>query len=150
MKKHFGHRFRLLHWYTDQRMTETVAQFDLTSSQSRIIGFIARAKTPPCPRDIEEFFGLSHPSVSGTLARLEKKGFISFQTDEYDRRCKRIRLTDRGEECHAQVVRAIDRMETLIVRDFTAEEQAQFSAFLDRAIHNLGGESCHCKEEPQT
>lgn len=148
MKQHFGHRFRLLHWYTDQRMTETVAQFDLTASQSHIISYIAHAKTPPCPRDIEEFFGLSHPSVSGTLARLEKKGFISFQTDEHDRRCKRIRLTEKGEQCHTRVMQAIERMESLIVRDFTAEEQAQFSAFLNRAIHNLGGESCHCKEEP--
>lgn len=150
MKQHFGHRFRILHCCTDQLMTEAMAQMDLTSSQSRIMGFIARSKAPPCPRDIEEFFGLSHPSVSGTLNRLEKKNFIEFRPDENDHRCKRIYILPKGQECHSRMVQTIDGIESRIVSDFTAEEQAQFSALLNRAIHNLGGDQCHpCKEEPK-
>lgn len=142
MKRHFGHRFRILHWCTDQRMTEALAQMELTSSQGRIIGFIARSDTPPCPRDIEAFFGLSHPSVSGTLARMEKKGFIQLRADQTDHRCKRIYILPKGIECHSRVMQTIDEMETLIVKDFSEAEQALFSDLLNRAIHNLGGECC--------
>lgn len=148
MKQHFGHRFRVLHWCTDQVLTEALAQMDLTSSQSRIMGYIAHSQTPPCPRDIEEFFGLTHPSVSGTLSRLEKKGFIAYQPDETDHRCKRIYILPKGLECHSKMLQAIDDIERRIVIDFTPEEQVQFSALLNRAIHNLGGDCCHhCKEE---
>lgn len=147
MKQHFGHRFRILHWCTDQMMTEALAQMDLTSSQGRIMGFIARSKTPPCARDIEEFFGLSHPSVSGTLSRMEKKNFIEFRPDEADHRCKRIYILPKGQECHARMAQTIDGIEQRIVADFTAEETVQFSAFLNRAIHNMGGDCCHCQKE---
>lgn len=148
MIKHFGPRFRILHWCTDQQTTDALAQMDLTSSQGRILGFIARSETPPCPRDIEDFFGLSHPSVSGTLARLEKKGFLEFRADALDHRCKRIFLSEKGAQCHSRIMRIIDGIERQIVTDFTAEETAQFSALLNRAIHNLGGDCCHpCEEE---
>lgn len=148
MMEHFGPRFRILHWCADQQTTEKLAQMDLTSSQGRILGFIARSETPPCPRDIEDFFGLSHPSVSGTLARMEKKGFIEFRADALDHRCKRIFLLEKGSRCHSLIIGDIERIERQIVAGFTAEETAQFSAFLNRAIHNLGGDCCRpCKEE---
>lgn len=150
MKEHFGPRFRVLHWCTDQITTDALAQMELTSSQGRIMGFIAHAKTPPCARDIEEFFGLSHPSVSGTLSRLVKKDFIEFRPDRDDHRCKRIYILPKGIECHSKMVCAIEHTENLITKDFTPEERAQFSALLNRAIDNLGGDPCHhCKEEPQ-
>lgn len=150
MQQHFGPRFRVLHWCADQLTTEALAQMDLTSSQGRIMGFIAHAKTAPCPRDIEEFFGLSHPSVLGTLSRLAKKGFIEFRPDQQDHRCKRIYILEKGLECHSQMAKAIDNIERRIVSGFSPEEQAQFSDLLNRAIENLGGDNIrHCKEEPK-
>ena len=44
MKDLYGPRFRALHWCTEQMITTALAQMDLTASQGRIIGFIARAK----------------------------------------------------------------------------------------------------------
>lgn len=152
MQKHYGHRFRVLHSCTDRIMTEALAQMDLTSSQSRIVGFLARQPQPPCCRDIEEFFHLSHPSVSGILSRLEKKGFLIFQPDPADHRCKRIRLSPKGMECHQQIILTIDNIEQRIVQDFTAEEKELFSQFLDRAMLNMGCGPCQPskKEESQT
>lgn len=147
MKQHLGPRFRILHWCTDQMMTEELAKMELTSSQGRIISFIARAEAPPCSRDIEEFFALSHPSVSGTLSRMEKKGFIEFRPDEQDHRCKRIYLLPKGQQCHSVIRQTIDMVEQRIVAGFSPEDRAQFSAFLDRAIHNLGGDCCHSRQE---
>ena len=150
MTRHYGHYVRILHWCTDQRMTAALMQMDLTASQGPILGFIAHRKEAPCARDIEEEFRLSHPTVSGLLARLEKKGFIEFFPDETDRRCKRLRLCPKGSECIKTMHHTIDSAEAQMVQGFTAQEQELFRQFLERAIADVGGDphKCKHKEEP--
>ncbi|MDD6201117.1 MAG: MarR family transcriptional regulator [Firmicutes bacterium] len=147
MRNHFGHRVRILHWCTDQNMTNALAQMDLTAAQGHIIGYLAHHTQPPCCRDLEEEFHLSHPTVSGLLARLEKKGFLEFRPDPADRRCKRIYLLPRGTECDQRIRETIRANEARLVQGFSEEEQRLFSEFLDRAIHNMGVSPCKHKEE---
>lgn len=147
MKQHFGPRFRILHWCTDQMLTNALAQMNLTSSQGRILGFVAHSPTAPCPRDIEEYFGLSHPSVSGTLNRMKEKGFLEFRPDETDHRSKRIYLLPKGKECHSQIMQAISQIEAEVTAGFSREEVELFSQLLDRAIQNVGADCCHHKKE---
>ena len=139
----YGYMARVLHWCTDQVMTQALAQMDLTSSQGHIMGYLAHRQDPPCSRDIEEHFQLSHPTVSGLLARLEKKGFIEFRPDDQDRRCKRIYILPKGQECHDTMHRTIEENEARMVQGFTDEEKAQFARLLQRAITNMGGGPCH-------
>lgn len=133
----------MLHWGTDQSMTNALEAMELTASQGHIMGYLAHRKEAPCPRDIEEAFHLSHPTVSGLLARLEKKGFIELRTDPSDRRCKRIHILPKGRECHEMMHQTILDIEKRIVQGFTPEEQQQFCAFLERAISNMGSSPCH-------
>lgn len=142
MKPHFGLRFRALHWCTEQIMSAALSEMDLTSAQGHMMGFIARQNAPPCARDIEEAFHLSHATVSGTLSRMERKGFIEFRPDPGDHRCKRIYILSKGQECHERIRQTIDETEARAVRGFTPEEQALFSQFLNRAIDNMGGMPC--------
>lgn len=136
---HNGHLVKVLHCCTDQTMTGTLASLDLTASQGRIIAYLAHCDTPPCPRDVEEAFQLTHPTVSGLLSRMEKKGFLELVPDPDDHRCKRIRLLPRGEQCHETMHRVILDTEARMVRDFTPEEREQFQLLLGRAIVNMGG-----------
>ena len=136
---HFGHQTRILHWCTDQAITRALEEMDLTSSQGHIMGFLAHQQTPPCPKDVEEAFHLSHPTVSGLLSRLEKKGFIELRTDAVDRRCKRIYVLEKGRQCQQKMKSTIDAIESQMVSDFSQEEMEQFGAFLTRAIANMGG-----------
>lgn len=148
---HYGHLIRQLHCCTDQAMTAALASMDLTASQGHIMGYISHRGQPPCSRDIEEAFHLSHPTVSGLLSRLEKKGFIEFRPDEADRRCKRIYILPKGEELNETMHRTILATEERLVQSFTEEEKEQFSQFLTRAIRNLDGNPCKRnkhKEEP--
>ena len=123
---------------------------DLTAAQGHIMGFIIHRDTPPCSRNIEEAFHLSHPTVSGLLSRLEKKGFIEFRTDENDRRCKRIFILPKGRELNETMHKTILATEAQLVQNFTEEEKEQFRQYLTRAIHNMGGDPCKRKhkEEP--
>ena len=147
---HYGHYARILHWCTDQAMTAALAEMDLTAAQGHIMGFIAHRPAPPCCRDIEEAFRLSHPTVSGLLSRLEKKGFIEFRADETDRRIKRVYIQPKGRECIETMHNTIQENEERMVQGFTEEEKELFRDFLARAIANMGGSPCHRphKEEP--
>lgn len=135
---HYGHMIRVLHCAISQAVTGAMTEMELTSAQGRIMGYLAMRKDPPCARDIEEKFHLSHPTVSGLLARLEKKGFIEFRPDETDRRCKRIYMLPRGTDCNERIHNAIQANEYRIVEGFTDEEKAQFTDFLTRAAQNMG------------
>lgn len=150
MPKLYGHYIRVLHWCTDQIITNALAQMDLTAAQGPILGYLSRRKTPPCSRDIEEEFHLSHPTVSGLLSRLEKKGFIEFRPDPEDRRCKRIFILEKGCQCHDRIRQAIRESEAQMLQGFTEEEQMLFDAFLKRAITNMGGGPCRRKHEEES
>lgn len=151
-RHHYGHLVRVLHACTDQVVTQALAEMELTAAQGRLMGYLAMRETPPCPRDIEEEFQLSHPTVSGLLSRLEKKGFISFRPDEDDRRSKRIYISPKGRACNETMYRILQENEVKMVRDFTEEEQTQFASLLERAIANMGGSPCrrnHKEEKEQ-
>ena len=143
MVKHFGHAVRILHWCIDQSVTGALAQMDLTAAQGRIMGYLAHRPEPPCAKDVEEAFQLSHPTVSGILSRLEKKDFVEFRPDPADRRCKRIYVLEKGWEHIEQIHSVIRENEERIVSGFTEEEKEQFASLLERAILNMGGCPCH-------
>ena len=147
---HYGHLLRILHWCTDQSMTSALETMDLTAAQGHIMGYLAHRKTPPCPRDIESEFQLSHPTVSGILSRMEQKGFIELRTDPEDRRCKRIYILPKGDQCHELMHQTIQSNERRIVEGFTPEEQEQFAQMLQRAITNMGGSPCHRRHKEET
>lgn len=145
----YGHYLRVLHCATDQVMTNAVAQLELTAAQCHIMGYISHRKTPPCARDIEQEFQLSHPTVSGLLSRLEKKGFLEFREDPSDRRCKRIYVLPKGLELEETMHRTIRENEERLVQDFSEEEKELFSQLLIRAIHNMGVSPCKRKQKEE-
>lgn len=149
LKYHYGHLLRILHWCTDQAMTNALETMELTAAQGHIMGYLAHRKEAPCPRDIEAEFQLSHPTVSGLLSRLEQKGFIELRTDPDDRRCKRIYVLSKGIECHELMHQIILENEERIVSGFTPEEQELFGVLLQKAITNMGGNPCHRRHKEE-
>lgn len=137
---HYGHLLRILSCHISQSMTNALGEMDLTSAQGHIMGYLANCQAPPCPKDVEEHFHLSHPTVSGLLARLEKKEFIELCPDPADKRCKRIYVLPKGRDCHDKMYKTILENEERIVRGFSQEEKALLADFLARATRNMGAE----------
>ena len=150
MPTHYGHLARMLHACAEKTVTAALAQMDLTAAQGHVLGYITHRPDPPCARDVEEAFQLSHPTVSGILSRLEQKDFIELRADPTDRRCKRIYIRPKGWELDEMMHNIIRSTEEKMVEGFTPQEQAQFAELLHRAIGNLGGNPCKRKhkEEP--
>ena len=89
------------------------------------------------PKDIEQRFHLTHPTVSGLLARLEAKGFIVCTPDPDDRRCKRVSATEKAEQCHLRIRDTFHALEQETLQNFSPEEVQTLLRLLDRAIENL-------------
>ena len=119
---------------------------ELTAAQGQIMGYLATHPQPPCPRDLEEAFHLSHPTVSGLLSRLEQKGFVELRRDSDDRRCKRIYVLPKGRDCQHTLYQTILSNENQFVQGFSQEEQATFRSLLQRAVSNM---RCACAQTEQ-
>ena len=72
-----GKLIKELHTALDNRFNKFLDKHKLTSSQMDILMFLYHNEQKIVnQRDIENFLGLSNPTIAGTLYRLEKKGFI--------------------------------------------------------------------------
>ena len=136
-EEHLGHSIKKLHFLMEQAINQRLLELDLTSAQGHVIGFLRRSKEPPCAKDLETAYGLSHATVSGILSRMEAKGFIEQRPDPRDRRVKRIFLLERGLACSQSIWQHIEESERTMSAGFSPEEQAQLRTFLSRAISNL-------------
>ncbi len=145
----FGRVFRSLDCALRRRMDQALSGMDLTFSQGHIMGYLAHCDTPPCAKDIEDRFHLSHPTVSGLLSRLEKKDFIALREDPDDRRRKLVYILPKGRQCNETMAAVIQNGDKKLLEGFTPEETAQFLNFLFRALHNVSPDFDPKKEESQ-
>ncbi|MCR5060368.1 MAG: MarR family transcriptional regulator [Saccharofermentans sp.] len=67
---------------------------EITWKQFFAIICINLCKEPPTINELSDVMGSSHQNVKQILLKLEKKGFVSFVTDDRDKRKQRILVTD--------------------------------------------------------
>ena len=147
--QNLGPRLRHLSNRITQYMDQQFLALDLTSTQSFILHYLVLHEGEHVyPKDLEKRFHLTHPTVSGVLQRLEAKDFVVLEPDRDDRRCKRIRLTERGAAQHEAIVRGIERNERDLTAGFTPDEIAMLRSMLDRMRQNLQQEE-NPKEETE-
>ena len=135
--EHLGHSFKKLHFLLEQAINQRLVELDLTSAQGHVIFYLTHSPAPPCARDFETAYGLSHATVSGILSRMESKGFIALRPDPADRRIKRIYLLEKGHACSQRIWQHIEESERTLTTGFSEEELEQFRSYLSRAISNL-------------
>jgi DNA-binding MarR family transcriptional regulator len=89
---------------------------DLTFSQWRVLTIVGEQEATAHVKGVGQRVGVSAPSASRLLRRLEDRGLIELQRDPTDRRFMRVRLTPAGQAARSQV---IDRRR-LLIRDALA------------------------------
>lgn len=129
----------------DQKRTVDLEDLGLTSSQGLVLGYLARhPEEALSPGDVCRHFGLSQPTVTGILQRLEAKGFLTYADDPADRRRRRLVPTEKALDCHEWVKQRFIETERLLTGGLSEAERAQLLVLLDRLIANMdaGCESC--------
>lgn len=129
-------------------INEQITSEGLTKAQFDVMLFVIdnyRRNNPIKQRDIENFFHISNPTVSGLLTRLEIKNLIQRVQKREDMRIRyivpteeAISLADRGKEL-------IDSLEAELIRDIPEEDIQRTEETLRKILTNLmkqGGGEC--------
>ena len=115
-------------------------KYGLTTSQMSLMMFLFRAADAGrrvIQRDIEEALRLKTSTVSGTLDRLEKNGFICRVPDPESRRVNRIELTEKAEAMKNEGERDMRAFERRVLSPLNEEKQKKLEEMLARILENL-------------
>lgn len=115
---------------------------ELTYSQFHVLAYLAHHDMAASQKEIEEFLGVSHPTVVGLIARLESKGFVETAVDENDKRKKRIRMTDKAVKLGESMRGSHAGFEEKLRSGLSGEEAAELIRLLSIVYGNLGGSEC--------
>ncbi len=129
----------------DRQRTLDLEDMELTSSQGAVLGCLVRNRDAAfSPGDVGKHFGLSHPTVTGILQRLESKGFIAYAQDPEDHRKKRILVTEKALDCHGRIRARFLENEARLTAGMSEAERTALLTLLDRIIVNMDAacESC--------
>ncbi|GAM30573.1 hypothetical protein P23_1076 [Acinetobacter calcoaceticus] len=118
--------------------------FDISVTEWRIVSLLA-VEQPIVAKRVTEVIGLDKATVSRSINRLEKEGYLCLNTDENDRRAAFIELSKKGIKLHNQVIDiALDR-EQKMLEPLTKDEIEQFICILNKLNQNIvemNEESC--------
>ena len=99
-------------------------------------------KEPPTINELSDVMGSSHQNVKQILLKLEKKEFVSFVTDDKDRRKQRIFVTDRCREFLESNDNNGERSQYIIGRIFEGVDEKELNTTIKtimRMERNLSG-----------
>lgn len=109
---------------------------ELNPSQAGIL-FILNSHGRLSQRQLAEKIGITPPSMSVTLRKLEELGLIHKEPDEKDQRIIRICLSEAGKEFIEKLKSIMDGMEEILYQGFSVEERLLFRRLLLAMRENL-------------
>ena len=122
----------------EERRNKHLLKYNLTSSQQELLFYLGFHEGEPIhQREIEKWFHLKNPTVTGILNRLEEKGFIARKTNESDKRFRMIELTEKSRCLMQEMCEEMWQMDDKIYSCMTEEERRQLSGLLERILHSL-------------
>lgn len=133
-----GFFFRSTTHKIEKIMNRKLKSMGLTKSQCDVLFFIAKNKENDIiQRDIENYFHISNPTVTGILNRLEQKGYIVREQSKKDKRIHRIRSTFDEEELCAQFTKQREYVDQILTKGLSDEEKAQLTLLLEKVMNNV-------------
>ena len=109
--------------------------YGLTSSQYKVIKFLYAAPSATvCQIDIEEYFSLRNPTVTGILQNLERNGWIKRKKNPDDGRSKIISVTPKALSIKSEIVGLGDKIESTFTKNLSSDEYKQLIAILKKTL----------------
>lgn len=131
-------QLKMIHNTFEERRNKHLLKYNLTSSQQEILFYLGFHEGEPIhQREIEKWFHLKNPTVTGILNRLEEKGFIVRKTGETDKRFRMIELTEKSRCLMQEMREEMWQMNDKIYSCMTEEERSQLSGLLERILNTL-------------
>ncbi len=142
-KYYYGVLFKQLSIAFENNLQRSAAQYGLTPAQASIIIYLQTADHSVNQRELEHYFKLSNPTVTGLMKRMEAKDFIERVANPEDGRSKYIRLTPKALEVCSSVSQNMQTLEREMMQDLSPEEAELFHDLLMRVLKRI----CTCRKE---
>lgn len=133
---------RLIHMLSNRMKRESFAPFDdlgLTPMQKYVLHYIlfCSHSRDVYQKDVEREFGIRRPTASGILQIIEKKGFITRESEERDARLKRLVPTEKAEELKPKILDHIRGMNEKLIAGISEDELSACIGVLEKMLVNL-------------
>ena len=92
---------------------------------------------PMSQRELADKVGITPPSMTVALRKLENEGYIIRRTDKSDQRIIRIEMQEKGNQCLASVHQAMRETERALFAGFTQEDRMLLHRLMIRMYYNL-------------
>ena len=115
---------------------EIVKEADLFFGQFPILGVLHR-HGPSSQKEVAKELHVSPPSIANSVKRLEKKGLLTCEVSEDDRRSHVLQLTPKGLEAHQYCLNHFQEIDTLMCDNISQEDLIVFERVVNSMIDNL-------------
>ncbi|MCL2756368.1 MAG: MarR family transcriptional regulator [Firmicutes bacterium] len=133
MEKELQNKMALVQYMMQKkRKKEIKGEFDPTHGQGRILEALKNYDGISL-RDLAYILDLAPSSMSEMLSKLEKKGYVTREIDEQDKRAQVIKLTDKAKS----VEQENHHIEEDLFSCLTIDEQKSFGISLDKLVESL-------------
>ena len=122
-------------------VNKTLRQHDLSAAGRETLAVLDGADGPLSPGVIAERLIVTAATMTSVVDTLERRGMVERTIDKADRRRQLVSLTPAGREAVDAFLPQIVTLQTELMRDFTEDERAQLTSYLDRmreALTELG------------
>lgn len=126
---------RLMHRYSSANFKKFM-EFGVHPGQFPVLRTVGASEGISL-RELADWLHIRPPTVTVTVQRLEKAGFVYKKPDREDQRVSRIFLTEKGRCLNQEITRLTKENEKLLMEGFTDSEKDQIRQFLRRMTENL-------------
>lgn len=143
---------QVAHLVKYQAMRE-MESFHLKPNQVGIM-FILGSEGELSQRELAKLIGITPPSMTVALRKLEKQGYVQRKVDEKDQRIQRITITDQGADCLNELKETMHMLEAGLYEGISEEERKELQRIMLRMRTNMlnykeiqGMDMCSIMEE---
>lgn len=113
-------------------------KYNLTAAQMDVLVYLkCSGEKEIHQREIEHWFHLKNPTVTGLVNRLEEKGFLTRRTNPSDKRYRVIELTEKGNIVLDQMWEEAFQIDGRIYSCLSEDEERVLEELLERILNNL-------------
>lgn len=121
----------------DEQFTEITKNPFLNQKATRFILAVLSRQEGLTQNDLVRVTHMKGSTISVTLEKLEEKGMVIRKEDQYDKRCTRVYLTDKGIDLADKRLEIIKTIEDKGKKNITPNELKQATYVLETFLKNL-------------
>ncbi len=138
MDKKIFHLFKIIKDAIESKANNDLKPYGLTFGQCAVLGYLSSKENETTTlKDLEKTFEVSQATMQGTIARLEKRGFIELSVSPQDRRIKQAKLTENGKEVWIDADKARIKNEKQFFENFSEDDISKLKELLTKLYKNI-------------